>query len=447
MTRQGPLSRSALRDTGFAVLRFLLLSGLLSILLHRTTTWMSISSLRLEGGGYRIPDFLYWLVVIRAYWAGSTDSFYTVDSNFTALSKFFGTSVAEIMPVGISPTAAILFYPFVRVSDFGLPLALTLWNSLSLSVLVISLTKTVFRTNLQDPKNRGYLLLLLLPFCSYSFLSALVLGQTVILATALLLLMYLDLESSRPGTQRKIRPACVLATLVLSVKAPYLLFAFALLLSFGEFLTAAASAGLLGFSAIFLASILGPGIITGWLGILGAFTEPTLPGPFLSSLVWETIVTFRSAFSARLGHTATLAVSGAVLLAGTGGLFLTARRFGRAPSPPRTPGGFPPPRIREWIVLSYFSVLLLFLPYLNGVEDLLFLVCLALAFRSSRDLPVRGWDLVLPALLLVPLLNHNLRMPPGKPMMLLWLGKVLLCLSLQVPFARSFFRERRALRS
>ncbi len=446
MPRQGPPPRSAIRDTGFAVVRFLLLSGLLSILLHRTTTRMSISSIRLEGAGYRIPDFLYWLVVIRAYWAGATDSFYTVDSNFTALSDFFGTSVAEIMPVGISPTAAILFYPFARVSDLGLPLALTLWNSLSLSLLVVSLAKAVFRTDSSPPKNREFLLLLLLPLCSHSFLSALVLGQTVVLATALLLLIYLDLASSRPGTQRKIRPACVLATLVLSVKAPYLLFAFALLLGFGEFLTAAVSAGILGLSGVFLASVLGPGIITGWLGILGAFTEPTLPGPFLSSLVWETVVTFRSAFSARLGHTATLAVSGAVLLAGTAGLVLTARRFGRVPPLPRTPG-LPMPRIREWIVLSYFSVLLLFLPYLNGVEDLLVLVCLAIAFRSSRDLPVLRRDLVLPALLLVPLLNHNVRMPPGKPMTLLWVGKVLLYLSLQVPFARSFFRERRALRS
>ena len=407
------------RDWLLPILLFLILC----LAVHLVITTSSFGTISTGRQGFRISDYAYKLQVIRSFWSGKISSIYRVDSQIAAVEDGFGVKVGEAMPIGDSPTVLLLFLPFSLVATFGLPVAITLWISVSLAVLFFSLEKTGESFPDREIPSPVYFIVVCIFTFSSAMMHALLMGQTTLLACGILILTVLEITGAANDNRSPRLWTMLAGGLVLSVKIPYLVFLLGILLLFGLFREAVAACAAAAGGIVVLGFWKGFCTILDWIGQIRLFSGGAVPGYYASSFNLHTQVTLRSAFAQFTDSPLVVVASYGVLLAGCFVLFLAwSARRGSPPPPHKSAVGPSPQRL----VTALTGLLLLFLPYLGEYEDLLLLVPYTFVFLNKEHRPQIGnidRKFVLSILCATVVLNYNL-FPIPRPIFLFWLLKL-----------------------
>jgi hypothetical protein len=244
-------------------------------------------------------------------------------------------------------------------------------------------------------------------------------GNTSVLASGIFILFMLTLYSQTNTSFISKFLLILIYLLILSIKMPYLVIALILLLIFGYILEFILSSGIIFFLFILINLFLGKTLLREWFGALPNYFLESVPVYYASSFDMTTFVTFRSAFSMFFGPLPTMIVSQLFLFAGCVGiLFISATRH-IIPFQRIGQRIFPAKVSEAFLSVFLFSIILLFLPYIVGSEDLLIMVCffIVLLYSSKQNFPKHF--LYIASLCAILLLNHN-AMPLPKPIWLFW---------------------------
>jgi hypothetical protein len=402
----------------------------ISLPVHFLITLPMESSISMKNGTYRISDFYYYILVVKSFWAGETNSIYTLESNLRAMSSFFGQEIKYAMPIGVSPTALLIWLPFSYVAIYSLSLANTAWVSFSLTVFTMSIIiarRTLYSLN--PYFSHIFLFVTSLFFLSFAFQACIHMGNTSVLASGIFILLMMILYSQTNTNFIKKSVLILFYLIILSIKMPYLVIALILLLIFGYVLEFILSSGIIFFLFILLNLFLGTGLIREWFGALPNYFLESVPVYYASSFDMTTFVTFRSAFSMFLGPLPTMVVSQLFLFGGCIGiLFISATRH---IIPLQSIGQriFPTKVSEAFLSVFLFSITLLFLPYIVGSEDLLIIVCFFIVLLYSSEQNFQKHFFYIASLCAILLLNHN-AMPLPKPIWLFWCIKTALFINL-----------------
>ena len=321
---------------------------------------------------FKIQDFHYYIVLMKSFWSHEIVSIYDPTSQLMAIGDYFGIGMNHVMPLGISPTALFILLPFSFVAKFSFPLANTLWVSAFLTIYAIAVLKTYFYIQAYE---RSALPLFIVVFSVFLFsfrtVKVIFLGQTSLLASALLLLLLLEMALARKE-ERSPRQSIIYPILfVLSIKIHYLVIGMAILLLGGYIYEVLASSVIVGISIGFLIAYAGPALITGFMEQISLFSVDKLPAYYDLTDVFHTFITFRSAFAPIIGGSLSLEISLVVLLFGgmvvfcisvfrSGGTGEERKKFEKIAAPQ--------------MMIALFAMLLLFMPYIGGYEDVLLCV-------------------------------------------------------------------------
>ena len=396
-----------------------------SFLIHCYITPALTSVTRIETNTYRIFDFYYWIIPLKSFWAGEISSVYRLDNILAAMGRFWGQEVKSAMPMALSPTTLVIWFPFAKIASQDIAFAYTLWCSLSFTVFTLAILETARELHSRSPMQAVlFSLYAMVAILSFSFFGCLLHGNTSIMACGLFLFLVLLIAKDPYSPLRSFWIVCI--CFLLSIKLTYLSIALLLLLIYRksvEFLFALiAILGTTGVLVIFA----DPNLLRDWVSVLPFFLGKNVPPVYSSAFHLTTFVTFRSAFNGLIGHSPSLYVCQTVLFLGEAAILTFAVRMNwLASRSTRAPQGFLIPE--KLLSVGTFGVFLLFSPYLNGSEDLIILACIAILFFGG--FPERHVTLIVlgSVTLLLILLNHN-AFPPFKPMWLLWLLKGLLFL-------------------
>jgi len=358
------------RNTEFAVKIAFFAS--LCVLIHFIVT---SSIIQYEGDKttyFKIQDFHYYIVIIKSFWFHEIVSIYNPNSQLMAIDSYFGIEMNHAMPLGISPTALLIMLPFSFIARFSFPLANTLWVSSFLTIYAIAVLKTYsFIQSYERNALPLFIVVFSVFFFSFRTVTVIFLGQTSLLASALLLLLLLEMVlASKEG--RSLRRWIIYPVIfVLSMKMHYLVLGMGILLIGGYIYELLVSSVIVGISVGFLIAYTGLGLITGFMDQISLFSAPESPAYFDFSDVFHTFVTFRSAFAPIIGGSLSLKISLFVLLFGcmavfyisvfrSGGTGEERKNFERVAAPQ--------------LMIALFAMLFLFMPYIGGYEDVLLCV-------------------------------------------------------------------------
>ncbi|MFQ5578286.1 MAG: hypothetical protein ACE5G8_14995 [Anaerolineae bacterium] len=391
-----------------------------AVYLHVTLTRRVVNFAPSLNGRFEITDFLYHLLVVKAFWQGDIPSIYRLDAQRAVMSQLFHSDIRSVMPVGVTPTTLLLWLPLVFLASASLSWANTGWLSLSVGALGLAWWKLgTFARSHRKEMLRPALLFPALFLFSFPMFSALALGQTSILACGLLILLLLEVTAARRA-ERSLRRWLVYGLVfVLSLKLPYLLIAVGLLFVFGYRRESVVSGLIVGGVVLLVGALFGPQLLTDYAGQLSVYSQVTIAEYYAPSIVLFTTNTFRSAFTPVIGPAAALVISQVVFVAG--GAIILAISLAQRVFPARLP---------KWaaragehqLAIGLFAVFLLFMPYMGGYEDLLLALPPAIVIVAPRG---RIWPPWKEAFLLAGLplaLNHNF-FPSDKPLWLFWLVK------------------------
>ncbi len=211
----------------------------LCIVIHLTVSRKAVEMISYNNGSYTIGDFIYHILVIKSFWFGEIPSIYQHKSQLAAMANFFQIQPNAVMPIGVTPTVLVLWFPFAFLARFDLPLAQTLWVSSSLAVLIFALLKTyLFLCAYKRSLLPIYFIVLCIFVSSFTTVAAILLGQTGILASGLLILLVIEINQAN-NAGRPLRRMLVYAMIfLLPIKIPYLVAGIGLLFIFGFILLA-----------------------------------------------------------------------------------------------------------------------------------------------------------------------------------------------------------------
>lgn len=375
---------------------------------------------------FRISDLHYRLAVVRAFWTGEIPTVYRFEYQKAAVENAFGVDLVGAMPLGDTPTALLVYLPFSLLGTSDFLTAHALWISVSLVILFSALGK-ILKPNEKTGAPLSVILLLSCVFAfSYETVRAVILGQMALMACGLILLLLHEIGNASDTGKPLRRWPVYAAIFVLSAKIPYLLIGLGILFLYGflyesivSFLLVACAVGGMGLWKGF-------GLFTDWAHQLQVFSSLVVQETYASSFVSVTMVTLSSAFQ-QLGYDSSIVpVSRVILLAGTISIFSVG---GVRYLPLPISSGAGGRAMSHRLAISLIGLLLLFLPYLGGYEDIMLLVpfCIVL---SGNEQQLGNKGKVLPVMFLAGLLlNHN-TFPAWKPIALLWLIKLIVINSL-----------------
>jgi hypothetical protein len=386
------------------------------VLVHGTVT-SQIDLVAVRDGALQVSDFVYHVALVAEAWFGEGGSPYRLETQRQVLSALAGSRIDVAMPVGVTPLALLVWLPFAALFRIDPGLANSAWLSLSITVLAFALWRLQRRVASRRGETPFFgAAFLVVALLSQAMVRAVVPGQTTLLATGVLLLLCVELvEDGRDGGPRLMR--ILLYGLLLSLKPPYLMLGLGLLLCAGQRRVAAMSgAGLLALTLLVCARF-GWEMMGDYLDSLALYSQTTLPDFYRSSVVPHTMILFRYAFEGPLGPARATAVTHFVGVAGAGAILGIAMLRGEGL---RASSGEGRAGARLFVLLA--ATYLLFSPYAGSFEDLLVLVPAAAVVLARTPLPGVGVGSLVTLLALGLVLNHH-RLPPGKPMWLLWILK------------------------
>ena len=378
----------------------------LCVLIHFVVT---SSIIRYEGDKtayFKIQDFHYYIVLIKSFWFHEILSIYDPTSQLKAIDNYFGIGMNHAMPLGISPTALLIMLPFSVVARFSFPFANTLWVSAFLTIYAIAVLKTYSYLRTYE---RNALPLFIVAFSVFLFsfrtVTVIFLGQTSLLASALLLFLLLEMALARKE-ERSLRRWIIYSVIfVLSMKIHYLVLGMGILLFGGYIYELLASSIIVGILIGFLIAYAGPALITGFMEQITLFSAHDLPAYYDFTDVFHTFITFRSAFAPIIGGPLSLKISLVVLL--FGGMAIFCISIFRSGGMGKERGNFEKVTVSK-MMIALFALLLLFLPYIGGYEDVLLCVPFAAVCLPPDHLQKKYGKIVVVFPFLFVVLNQSI---------------------------------------
>lgn len=378
----------------------------LCVLIHFIVTSSIIQYEGDKTAYFKIQDFHYYIVMIKSFWFHEIVSIYDPNSQLMAIDSHFGIEMNHAMPLGISPTALLIMLPFSVIARFSFPLANTLWVSAFLTIFAIAVLKTYSYIQTYERKALP-LFIVAFSFFLFSFrtVTVIFLGQTSLLASALLLFLLLETALARKEERYLRRWIIYPVIFVLSMKIHYLALGMGILLFGGYIYELLASSIIVGISIGFLIAYAGPALITGFMEQISLFSAHELPAYYDFTDVFHTFITFRSAFAPIIGGPLSLKISLVVLL--SGGIAIFCISIFRS-------GGMGKERknfkevTESQMMIALFALLLLFLPYIGGYEDVLLCVPFAAVCLTPGQMQRKYGTIVVVIPFLILVLNHSI---------------------------------------
>lgn len=359
--------------------------SLFTFLFYQTALHKNMSYAFQEGGILKIQDFYYHLVVVDAFWNSRIASIYDYAAQRQVLLEFFGQAANSLMPmpIGVTPTALLLWYPFSLLSKSSIFLAVAAWTSASCFFLMISYWQLLRRFVSQKPSFYLALLSFIVLVLSYALRLAVDLGQTSMIAAGAFILLLIEIRRVRScGAETRWWLVGGLFFL-LSIKITYLFIAGSLLLIYRCFKGLAVGLLLVVSCIIALQLTFDANLIRNYASQLLVYSRPSTFDYFNGSLALSVQNTFRGAFSQLLAESTLLLVSQGICAAFIAFVLLNVLLHKR-------PSIFySMAKIANKKILSIlsFAVFMLFLTYWGRYEEVLIVVpvCYALLFAEKNN--------------------------------------------------------------
>ncbi len=336
------------------------------------------------------------------------------------MANFFQIQPNAVMPIGVTPTVLVLWFPFAFLARFDLPLAQTLWVSSSLAVLIFALLKTyLFLCAYKRSLLPIYFIVLCIFVSSFTTVAAILLGQTGILASGLLILLVIEINQAN-NAGRPLRRMLVYAMIfLLTIKIPYLVAGIGLLFIFGFIYESIVSGTLMVIALLLLSTWLDFDMIIDWFDQLAIYLASEIPGYYASSIYFPFQITFRSAFSSFIGNSLAVTISQIVLFIAC--LTIFAISFLRYLNQSSSVKVYKKVTSHQ-LAVTLLAILLLFLPYLVMTEELLLIVPFIILLLEIGHLKIYYLNIII-FIFLTVILNRNL-LPDSKPVWPFWLIKL-----------------------
>ena len=90
-------------------------------------------------GFFQISDYAYHIILVNKFWFHGFGNIYDLSFQQETISTYVGSKIYTVMPLGITPVALVVWFPFAYAAQFNLSLSYTLWIFFSLSVLILAL--------------------------------------------------------------------------------------------------------------------------------------------------------------------------------------------------------------------------------------------------------------------------------------------------------------------
>ena len=378
----------------------------------------------MEGGALVISDLFYHLLLVKAFWFEDLTSIYDLDSQLEVIRRFSGQPFKTAMPIGVTPLALLVWFPFAYIATVSPVLASSLWMSLSLSVYLVFVIEIFFLLR-EESSAVAYMHLILcgLATSSTTFMQALILGQTSILATGVLLcITHRIYLTKRVGLPAPGVGWISIALFFLALKPPYLALGIFLLFAFGIVSSTVRGLGVLVLLLTLLTPLLGVNWPLDYLRQLSVYTSEVEVPEYALAIVPETMILFQSAFGAILGADNSYLLSTLACLAG--GIVAT---ICLVVSNSRLSEKLPCiSAYRVFILIC--ATYLLFAPYAGAYEDLLILSALGgfAVFANRDDKAVIDGVWMIPLVIVIFNQRHSFLQSLEMPLWIYWCLKALM---------------------
>ncbi|MFN8390336.1 MAG: hypothetical protein U0136_08615 [Bdellovibrionota bacterium] len=387
-------------DRTEALLQFaigLFLSSLFFVVLYFTYR-SAVPVIQLENGDLHMSDFAYHVMLVRDFWFGQTHNIYSYPDQLALIQREFGEKYVHAMPVGVSPIALLVWWPFAAISRSSMELACAAWSGLSAGVFISGILKVFAnrRELFSNPYGALFFVTAAATLLSHTALTAVLLGQTTMMAAGALLFLF----SSCLRDQRQCSTlSLVFLALVCGLKIPYLLAAMGILLAYGKMNELGM---LLCLVAAFMVSVFfvaGLDTQLAYLQTQRMYSWGQIPEYYQDSLVPSTVVTLGTALAERIDwHSARVVATCSSLMS-------YALLFGIALGSQ----GLTRDRSAQMLAALSIAIFPCLAPYAGAYEDLLLLPAIAFTLASAREGQSKlrtAIELAWPAALLL-ILNFN----------------------------------------
>jgi hypothetical protein len=307
---------------------------------------------------------------------GRIDSFYIQDYQRLALSEFLNNSNVDVLQIGVTPTAILIWLPFIGLSFLSNEIANTIWISTSILVLGIAISKSLMLAKHKGRKNLIiYLSFITIILTSYSFVFSIFLGQTNILMCGIFLAIILHLNNCTKTKSRHNSIFILIALFIASIKVPYFIACVLILLIYSVYKESILSIFLILIYAVFTDVVLDYNLFIDWSKQLSTYLAEESQG-YLFLLKF---VTLRSVLSGFIDDYISLFLT--KILTAMAYVFLFVAAICKSL---KLSNNFKWPQNEFLITLIFFSNLML-LPYSGFYEDILIILPLYMALINFTD--------------------------------------------------------------
>ena len=376
-----------------------------------------------SNGYFRIQDYAYHIILVKAFWFDGFGNIYDLYFQQQALSAHVGSQINTVMPLGITPLALVVWFPFAYVARLNMALSYTLWITFSIGIIFTALWR-IGRYVLQRKKQQlvPITLIFVTVFSSIMF-RTLYLGQTSVLTTGLLIhLIFIGYKASnRPESD--IDLLIPLIIFILGIKPPYIALGLGLLIINGLWREAFYSVAFVTVVLIGVTPLLTVEWMSSYINLLRMYSQGDITDVYDWAIKPHTMNIFRSAFRNFIGDNIAGLISNVVTygvyIGVMGFSFLTQIRGKQTDQliPLRVTKG----QLFVLLVASY----LLFAPYAGGYEDLLLLPIFVMVLLVGNSPPLTSYKSLAILFFLLVILLHNF-FPPDKPLWLFWILKAVI---------------------
>ena len=323
-----------------------------------------------------VQDFAYHIIIIKNFWFNDFGDIYKLEFQKKSLSKHIKTRIDYVMPLGITPIALLIWFPFAYISNYSIALSYTLWIACSLLILYSSLWYIII--DLFKEKKPPFLLsiLFILTLFSPAFLGALFLGQTSIFASGMIIHLLRFLRKKNKTT----RWIPYLILFSLGIKPVYSIIAFGILIIYQKWREAFVSVIIIIFYLILITPLITIEWVGSYINLLQMYSSGRFPKSYAWSIVPHTMNIFRSAFTNVIGDIYSNLISSLITIV----TYFFVITYSIINLKNNTKGrNFFKSISNEQALLILIGGYLLFAPYANAYEDFLVLPVLVILALSG----------------------------------------------------------------
>lgn len=376
-----------------------------------------------SNGHLKIQDYAYHIILVKSFWFEGLGNIYGVHFQQQALSAHVGSPIYKVMPIGITPIALVVWFPFAYVARINMALSYTLWIAFSIGVFFTALWQ-IGRHVFQNKKLKllPITLSFIVIFSATSFF-AIFIGQTSLLAAGLLgHLLFFAFKKSDQSKSGNLVPILLLIP-ILGIKPPYIALGLGMLIIYGMWREAFYSAAFVIIVLIGLTPMLSIKWIHSYLNLLQMYSQGNIPDVYAWSIVPHTMNIFRSAFRNFIGDNIASLISNVVTYSvyiGVVGFCLLSKikcgLIGRL---------YPLKVTKAQLIILLIANYLLFAPYANGYEDLLIISVFAMVLLYGDTPPLINYKSLALIIIFCLIIHHDF-FPPDKPLWLFWIFKAVI---------------------